>query len=131
MEMISPQQVQAIMERYVELVDAGDIDGVVALYAEDAMVEDPVGKPAHVGIGEIARFYGEGLGRIDARACLTGPVRATHNGCGAMPFRVDLDWGGKPCSIEVIDVMEFDEKGRIRSMQAYWGELNLIARETL
>ncbi len=128
--MLSPQQVQATMARYVELVDAGDIDGILALYASDAVVEDPVGKPAMVGIVAIERFYREGLGRIEASASLTGPVRATANGCGAMPFRVDLDWGGKPCSIEVIDVMEFDAEGRIRSMKAYWGELNLIARET-
>ncbi|MGH8353278.1 MAG: nuclear transport factor 2 family protein, partial [Pseudomonas sp.] len=38
------------MARYVELVDAGDIAGIVALYATDAVVEDPVGQPAHVGI---------------------------------------------------------------------------------
>ncbi|MNO79594.1 Steroid Delta-isomerase [compost metagenome] len=56
---------------------------------------------------------------------LTGSVRATHNGCGAMPFRVDLVWDGQACSIHVIDVMEFDEQGKIRSMKAYWSEVNV------
>ncbi|RJG10847.1 steroid delta-isomerase [Pseudomonas cavernicola] len=126
--MITPEQVQQCMARYVELVDAGDIDGIVALYAADAVVEDPVGKAPISGIAAIATFYREGLGKTKASASLTGPVRATVNGCGAMPFRVDLNWGGQLCSIQVIDVMEFNADGKIRSMKAYWSDANLELR---
>jgi steroid delta-isomerase len=45
-----------------------------------------------------------------------------------VPFCVDLDWAGQARTIEVIDVMEFDADGRIRSMKAYWGEANMVAR---
>jgi steroid delta-isomerase len=127
--MVSAQQIQATMARYVELVDAGDIDGIVALYNEDAVVEDPVGQPPLQGIVDIERFYREGLGASKISATLTGPVRATLNGCGAMPFRVDMEWAGQPCSIHVIDVMEFDADGKIRSMKAYWSDVNLTARD--
>ncbi|WP_439888351.1 steroid Delta-isomerase [Pseudomonas sp. MBLB4123] len=123
--MIKPEQIQQCMARYIELVDAGDIDGIVALYAADAVVEDPVGQAPIVGIEAIEAFYREGLGLSEARATLSGPVRATLNGCGAMAFRVDLNWSGERCSIEVIDVMEFDDAGKIRSMKAYWSALNL------
>ncbi|WP_068825918.1 steroid Delta-isomerase [Pseudomonas sp. BMS12] len=115
---------RAAMQRYVERVDAGDIDGILALYADDAIVEDPVGTPALVGRTAIERFYREGLGRSNARARLTGPVRVAGNSA-AMPFRVELEWDGKPCAIEVIDVMEFAEDGRFQSMKAYWGPDNL------
>ena len=125
--MISEEQVRATLARYVELVGAGDMDGILALYAEDARVEEPVGKPAHVGIEAISRFYREGLGRLDATARLDGAIRATR-GCGAVPFCVDLDWAGQARTIEVIDVMEFDADGRIRCMKAYWGEANMVAR---
>jgi steroid delta-isomerase len=126
--MIDAQQVQAIMARYVELVDAGDIDAIVALYAQDATVEDPVGQAPLHGIDAITRFYRQGLGAMKVSATRTGPVRATLNGCGAMPFRVDMEWGGQPCSLHVIDVMEFDAEGKIRSMKAFWGEVNVTAR---
>ncbi|MDR0209936.1 MAG: nuclear transport factor 2 family protein [Pseudomonas putida] len=128
MALPTPEQVQARMQRYVELVDAGDIDGILALYAEDATVEDPVGQPPLRGIGAISEFYRQGLGRMNVSAALTGPVRATHNGCGAVPFRVDLQWDGRDCSLQVIDVMEFDEQGLIRSMKAFWSEVNLQPR---
>ena len=126
--MIGAQQIQATMARYVELVDAGDIDAIVALYAEDAVVEDPVGQPAMHGLAAIERFYREGLGAMKVSATLTGPVRATLNGCGAMPFRVDMEWAGQSCSLHVIDVMEFDADGKIRSMKAYWSEVNICAQ---
>lgn len=123
--MISAQQIQTTMARYVELVDAGDIDGILALYSEGATVEDPVGQPLIQGLADIERFYRQGLGASQVSATLTGPVRATLNGCGAMPFRVDMQWAGQPCSLHVIDVMEFDDAGKIRSMKAYWSEANI------
>jgi steroid delta-isomerase len=126
--MIDARQIQATMVRYVELVDAGDIDAIVALYARDAVVEDPVGQAPLHGIQAIERFYREGLGAMKVSATLTGPVRATHNGCGAMPFRVDMEWAGQPCSLHVIDVMEFDADGNIRSMKAFWSEVNVTPR---
>lgn len=123
--MISAQQIQTAMARYVELVDAGDIDGILALYSEGATVEDPVGQPSIQGLADIECFYRQGLGASKVSATLTGPVRATLNGCGAMPFRVDMQWAGQPCSLHVIDVMEFDDTGKIRSMKAYWSEANI------
>ncbi|UBM27313.1 nuclear transport factor 2 family protein [Pseudomonas sp. p1(2021b)] len=122
------QQVQAIMQRYVERVDAGDIDGILQLYAENATVEDPVGQAPLQGIDQIAEFYRQGLGRMKVSATLTGPVRASHSGCGAMPFRVDMQWQGQDCSLHVIDVMTFDEQGLISSMKAYWSEVNVVPR---
>lgn len=123
--MISTQQIQASMARYVERVDAGDIDAIVALYADEAVVEDPVGNPPIRGRAAIEQFYRQGLGMSKVTATLTGPVRATLNGCGAMPFRVDMTWDGQPCSLHVIDVMEFDAAGKIRSMKAYWSPANI------
>jgi steroid delta-isomerase len=122
--MVDAAWIRRRMSDYVCKVDAGDIDGILALYADDASVEDPVGSPALIGRAAIARFYRDGLGQAAARAELTGPVRVAGR-CGAMPFRVDLNWQGRACSIQVIDVMEFDEQGLIRSMKAYWGEGDL------
>jgi steroid delta-isomerase len=122
--MVDAAWIRRCMSDYVSKVDAGDIDGILALYADDASVEDPVGSPPRIGRAAIERFYRDGLGQAAARAELTGPVRVAGR-CGAMPFRVDLNWQGRACSIQVIDVMEFDEQGLIRSMKAYWGEGDL------
>lgn len=122
--MTNPQHIRDTMALYLEKVDAGDVDAIVALFAPDAVVEDPVGAAPHQGAQAIDRFYRQGLGAMNVNATLTGPVRVTGNGCGAMPFRIDIMGGASPGSIEVIDVMEFNDDGLICSMKAYWGELN-------
>ncbi|MNR49076.1 Steroid Delta-isomerase [compost metagenome] len=88
-----------------------------------------MGNPPYIGIEAIGSFYRNGLGRANARARRTGPVSASHAGSGAVPFCVDLEWNGRACSIQVIDVMEFDADGLICSMKAYWGEANLVERD--
>nr|3T8N_A Chain A, Steroid Delta-isomerase [Pseudomonas putida]3T8N_B Chain B, Steroid Delta-isomerase [Pseudomonas putida]3T8N_D Chain D, Steroid Delta-isomerase [Pseudomonas putida]3T8N_F Chain F, Steroid Delta-isomerase [Pseudomonas putida] len=129
MNLPTAQEVQGLMARAIELVDVGDIEAIVQMYADDATVEDPFGQPPIHGREQIAAFYRQGLGGGKVRACLTGPVRASHNGCGAMPFRVEMVWNGQPCALDVIAVMRFDEHGRIQTMQAYWSEVNLSVRE--
>ncbi|SIP98552.1 nuclear transport factor 2 family protein [Marinobacterium stanieri] len=128
--MISAQKVQAVMQQYIERVDAVDVDAILELYADDAQVEDPVGAPVHRGKAAIEAFYRKGLTGAKMRATLQGPVRASDAGSGAIAFRVDVLEGEMPGSIDVIDVMEFNEKGQIRSMKAYWGPLNFTPAQS-
>ncbi|GAA0796198.1 nuclear transport factor 2 family protein [Marinobacterium sediminicola] len=126
--MINAEQIHTIMARYLELVSSGDVDAILALYASDAIVEDPVGQPPHIGRHAIDAFYRNGLGEMKVRAELQGPIRATDSGWGAMPFSVTVTNADPVTRIDVIDVMEFDDKGRIKSMKAYWGEQNLTTQ---
>lgn len=124
------EYIRNTMTRYLESVDAGDVDAIAALFDDDAVVEDPVGQPPHHGKQAIEHFYRQGLGQMNVHATLTGPVRVTGNGCGAMPFRIDVVGGDSPGSIDVIDIMEFNSDGLICSMKAYWGELNFTPTPT-
>ncbi|AZD86970.1 Steroid Delta-isomerase (Delta(5)-3-ketosteroid isomerase) [Pseudomonas chlororaphis subsp. aureofaciens] len=124
--MISVERIRATMTRYVECVDAGNIEAIIALFAEDAVLEDPVGQPQVCGRAAIEDFYRRSLGTGKVSATLTGPVRTTLNGYGAMAFRVDMFWQGQASTLPVIDVMEFDEQGRIRSMMAYWSPDDIL-----
>ena len=118
--MVSKDLIKQKMELYVRLVDAGDIQGILALYADDAVVEDPVGTDPYVGIDAIAAFYRGGLGQMSASAVQTGAVRTTGASEGAIPFRVSLLNDGKTIEIEPIDFMRFNEAGKIVSMRAFW-----------
>lgn len=108
----------AAVHRYVEAFDNTDIDIIKALFAEDARVEDPVGSDAHAGIEAVCAFYQAAFG-MGARLVLTGNPRCAGNAV-AFPFQVQIPG----TTIEVIDVFEFDDRGRVRSMKAYWGPEN-------
>ena len=113
----------AAVHAYVAGFEAGDAEAVVALFAEDATVEDPIGTPIKRGIDEIREFY-TGSMATGAKLELLGEPR-----CGgdyvAFPFAVKLEWGGQKSVIEVIDTFNLDEAGKIAEMRAFWGPANM------
>lgn len=118
--MVDTKVIKEVLEKYVQLVGENDIDGILALYDKDAVVEDPVGTDPHVGIEAIEAFYRNGLGQAEVSAELTGPVRTTSVGEGAMPFQVRIKMNGMNMLIDTLDVMKLNEAGKVTSMKAYW-----------
>ncbi len=106
----------AVVNRYVDAFAESSLEIIREIYADDAVVEDPVGSDPHVGIDAVLGFY-EGALSSGAQLELTGPVRCAGN-CAAFPFQVVMP-GMK---ISIIDVFEFDESsGKVVGMKAYWG----------
>jgi len=110
------------VQQYIEGVSAQDMGAIRELYDEGAMVQDPVGSDPHVGIEAIAAFYKQGF-NVNIQLELAGPVRCAGNSA-AFPFVATTDFGGKKMRIDVIDVFEFNDSGRVQSMKAYWGPKN-------
>ena len=55
------------LARYAACVSAGDVEGIVGLYAADASIEIPVGGTVHRGIAAIRAFYTEQRAGAEAR----------------------------------------------------------------
>ena len=112
---------RAAMQAYIDTMNAGDLAGVVKLYAPDATVEDPVGSGKILrGHAEIEAFYTTSM-QAEPKLHLNVPIRTSHGDSAAMAFEVKLNWGGKAVNIRVIDVMTFNAAGQFTSMKAYWG----------
>jgi steroid delta-isomerase len=110
----------AVVHKYVEAFDKGDIEIIKEIYAIDAVVEDPVGTEPHVGMEAIVGFYEPSLGS-GVKLELTGTPRCTGNAV-AFPFKVVMSG----LNIEIIDVFQFNDDGKIIDMKAYWGPENTI-----
>lgn len=115
--MADANHIRAIYDRYPELVSKGDVDGIVALYAEDAWIEDPVGSERHQGIDAVRAFYQAAAGTIVMKR--TGPPRVVGSEA-ATPFVALLGPEGQQKALDVISLMTFDEAGKITSMRAWW-----------
>lgn len=105
------------VNRYIALVAGGSADELVELYAEDATVEDPVGGEVHIGRQAIHGFYSALEGA--QRECELVALRVAGNEA-AFQFRLTVNAGGHRMLIEPIDVMAFDERGKVTAMKAYW-----------
>lgn len=116
--MADASYIRQLYDRYPDMVSKGDVDGIVALYAEDATIEDPIGSDLHRGLDAIRAFYQAAAGTVTMKR--TGPVRVAGNEA-ATPLVVLL---GPPGSdrkaLDVISIMAFDEANKITSMRAYW-----------
>ncbi|MDT5083248.1 MAG: steroid Delta-isomerase, partial [Mycobacterium sp.] len=93
---------------------------LVELYADDATVEDPVGGEVHIGRQAIHGFY-SGLASADGveRESELVTLRVAGNEA-AFQFRLKVGAGEHRILIEPIDVMVFDENGKVAAMKAYW-----------
>jgi steroid delta-isomerase len=120
---MSTEIMQAAPAKYLTALAAKDLEGILALYADDAVVEDPVGSEPHVGMAAIREFY-KGTTEYDLEAALDGQVRLAGNEV-AFPFIVKNIAGG--FAMHIIDVFKFNDEGKIVSMRAFWGETNAAA----
>lgn len=113
---VTAEHVRHVFQRYCELVSAGDFEAIADLYADDAVVEDPVGSPPHRGRDAIREFYRASAGAVHLE--LEGRVRSAGNeGAAAMIARPAAD---PALRVETLDVMVFRDDGLIASMRAYW-----------
>ncbi len=110
-------------ESYIKTLCIHDISIIESIFAENAIVEDPVGNEPVSGIEKIKEFYTRAFDVIQ-HAELLGSVRCTDH-TAAFPFKVLLDSGDLIMELEAIDVFEFDEAGKVTSMKAYWGPENM------
>jgi steroid delta-isomerase len=121
--MPDPKTMEAAVHEYVAAFDANAPERVVALFAEDATVEDPVGSPQHVGHDAILGFYATSM-QTGAKLRLDGPVRIAGD-YAAFAFTVLLNLGGKDMRVEVIDTFRFNDAGKVTEMRAYFGPTNM------
>lgn len=115
--MPEPSVIRDVVASYLKAVATGSAAEVAALYAENATLEDPVGSEPVRGRAAITEFY-SALEKMRQETELLA-VRVAGDGA-AFHFRVRTELPEGIAEIEPIDVMTFDESGRITSMRAYW-----------
>lgn len=119
----SNERVREVVEEYLRLVATGTADEIVALYAEDATLEDPVGADVLHGREAIRAFYAaiEPL-QVETRLFTLRAVA----GEAAFHFEVKTITDGGTFTMAPIEVMTFDEDARVTSMRAWWADTDMV-----
>ena len=111
------EAITATVHRYLELIANGGADDIVELFADDATVEDPVGRDVYIGRQAIHGFYST-LGNLERDTELLSLRVAGHE--AAYVFAITFSAGDGRMRLAPINVMVFNEHGRIASMKSYW-----------
>jgi steroid delta-isomerase len=118
MRMSNAENIARTVEAYIDLAGKGSADGLVALYADNGTVEDPVGGEVHRGIEAVRSFYQSAIpGGSFAVDLLSLNVAG---GEAAVHFQLTVD--GR--RLDVIDVMTFNDDAKITSMRSYHSPAN-------
>ncbi|MCD5421703.1 steroid delta-isomerase [Rhodococcus pyridinivorans] len=119
------QRIRTTVHAYLDAVAAGVAADIAALYADDATLEDPAGSEPRVGRAAIAEFYKGVEATENTTELLTLRIAGST---AAFHFRVVTKAGEQTYEIEPIDVMTFDDEGRITSMRAVWAPGDMRVR---
>ncbi|OBF80068.1 steroid delta-isomerase [Mycobacterium sp. 852002-51163_SCH5372311] len=115
--MPSQEAIAQTVKRYLELVATGTADNVVALYAGDATLEDPIGSDLRRGHDAIHEFY------ANVQDLKKETELVELRVCGhevAFLWHLTLHAGDNRSRMSPISLMTFDEDAKITSMRAFW-----------
>ncbi len=117
------QAITDTVNRYIALLVDGSVEELVGMYADDATLEDPVGGEVHIGRHAIAGFY-SAIATME-RQCELVSLRVSGNEA-AFQFRLTVAAGDNKTRVEPIEVMVFDDRGKVTAMKAYWSAADVI-----
>ena len=109
-------------------IEAGDRDGWLALFAPDAVVEDPIGVSpfdpdgrGHRGTDAIAKFYDDVIGPNES---VTFTIRESWAGGSEVAnvgtIVTTLSDGGGTVLTDGVFTYRVDDDGRVVALRAYW-----------
>ena len=110
------------VNKYLSSFEKKDVDGILSVFADDCWIEDPVGSERKVGREALREFY-QGAVNIGAKMTLESEIRIAGNQA-AFAFRLDAELPDGKLTVRPIDVMVFDDQGKVISMCAYFGPAN-------
>jgi steroid delta-isomerase len=113
--------------RSIRAVDAGDKDAWLALFAEDGVVEDPVGPSGfdpdgkgHRGLDGIAKFWDMAIANVERFEFV---IRDSH-ACGDEVANVGTITsflpGGYRVDTDLVMLYRVNEHGKVLSLRAFW-----------
>jgi steroid delta-isomerase len=115
--MPTQEHMKSVLQSYIDHFAAGDGAALAALFADDAVIEDPVGHPEIQGTAAILEFYTNAVSS-GAKLTLDAPIRGSHGNRAAMAFTIDVPGLMR---IHAVETMTFREDGKVTRMEAFWG----------
>ena len=117
-----PDHMRAIFDRYRALMGAGDVDGVIALFAEDATWEEPIGTLVEHGREAIRARYKAALAGNGGHIAMVADGAARIAGHHAVALSIaTVNVAGVPTRVETANAIACNELGEITDMKIYFG----------
>ena len=114
--------------RSMTAVEAGDRETWLGLFAQDGVVEDPIGPSAfdpegkgHRGPAAIAAFWDNVISQAPVRFAIRESYAAGNECANVGTVSVNLPDGSRAV-VEGVYTYRLDDDGRVAALRAYWEE---------
>jgi len=119
---VSPEQITTAVNSYLDSWRNGDSQARAALFADNAVVEDPVGAPVIEGKTALLAFWQ----RTDAYPTKFEPTLENILVCGneaMVRFSMHIDVVGVASgTLHILENFKLDKSGKIMKLRAFWDE---------
>lgn len=112
--------------RSIQAVEQKDRAGWLALWADDGLIQDPVGRSpldpdgqGHRGIEAITKFYDNVIAPSELRFCIRQSF-ACGNECANVGTITTRVGNGMVSRTELVMVYRADDAGKLASLRAFW-----------
>ncbi|GAB19291.1 putative delta(5)-3-ketosteroid isomerase [Gordonia effusa NBRC 100432] len=116
-------KMSAAVDSYIDRLTEGNAEKIVELYAEGATVEDPIGTEVRTTREQLLEFYTI-IQNLDDRTA-TLKWKKVAGDTAVFEFTLVTHTAGMAFEITPVDIMVFNEEGKIVSMRAVWAQEDL------
>ncbi len=117
------EKMSAAVDAYIERLTDGNAERIVELYADGATVEDPIGTEQRTTREQLLEFYTIIQNLDDRKATLKWKKVAGDT--AVFEFTLVTHTAGMAFEITPVDIMVFNDEGKIVSMRAVWAQEDL------
>ncbi|NJP12217.1 MAG: nuclear transport factor 2 family protein [Leptolyngbyaceae cyanobacterium RU_5_1] len=125
---MSPELIQTIITAYFDTLQAMNSVGWAENFTEDAMIQDPVGKPPNNARENAQKFLGLLAVVFERLELSQDQVFIAGNGAAVKWTMRGLGKDGKQGTAEGISVFEIHASGKIQRVSSYWDDDALMAQ---
>jgi len=111
----------------ITLAMKGDREGWLALYADDAVVQDPVGVSpfdetgeGHKGKVAIGKFWDMVIGPSRLTITVHKRIPSGDKACAVHQTIVNDMGKGRKTEVEMVAIYELNDAGKVKRMSAFW-----------
>jgi len=121
-KMSMQQKITSSINTYLDSFEQKNLDAIIDLFADDCWIEDPVGTEKRSGKAALREFYQVAID-MGAIGKLESEIRIAGNEA-AFAFTIEVETENGTMCIRPIDVMTFNDEGKITTMRAFFGPNN-------
>src|SRR5918998_2182470 len=123
---MSPEVISRGVKDYFAAIRAMDVEAWIATFAPDAVSYDPVGAPPTAGHDALRQFFGAIVSAFKKVGFTEDHVFIANNEAAVKWTGHGTGTNGREVRFEGIDVFEFNEEGKIRTIRAYWNPAEVM-----